>query len=525
MSLLVLYRVESVCNGEWWSEDSYNAFEAPIGDSQHNVLLGDLLQYILDTASLRDSLGTKYAFFAEIFGKLVYLAGPSSVLPVLANNTVRLRLRPSAVSPTSNIPELQPAMMASSLKNLREENIASVAGSAAGQSREPRYTDSSTSRPQHAPNNKQRPEPSSSSTAQHNGNQLESGLNTIVGEDAAAALSDAAEVAKEAARSLFTFASAWGKTVLEAAASVGSASSSRLSGPLTLSKTKVQVVRELSEGGFGIVYLAQDNVSGRNYALKQLLCQDRAQFEEARAEIDNLQLIQGHPNVIELVDHAMIPGASSKQFFMLFPLYPAGTAWDAIERAGNAGPPWPFPEARALRVTLCAAKALAHVHSRGLTHRDVKPHNILLSTDSVDDSDHVLMDFGSVAPAQVVIRTRADALAVEDEASTKTSMAFRPPELFTVPFPPCTIDERVDVWSLGCTLYCLAFGRSPFESAKDGVQKLAIVNGRWSAPTDRRHRECVYSAAFLKLVDDMLQVDWTHRLCMPDVVKRLQSMV
>ena len=78
---------------------------------------------------------------------------------------------------------------------------------------------------------------------------------------------------------------------------------------------------------------------------------------------------------------------------MLFPLYPHGTAWDAIERAiprDSDGPPWPFPERKALLVTVGAAKGLLALHELGYAHRDVKPHNILLG----EGGAPVLMDLG-----------------------------------------------------------------------------------------------------------------------------------
>ena len=63
------------------------------------------------------------------------------------------------------------------------------------------------------------------------------------------------------------------------------------------------------------------------------------------------------------------------------------------------------------------------------------------------------------------------------------------------------VDARVDVWALGCTMYCLAFGRSPFESAKTGVvEKLGILNGRYTVPAGGRMRNSVFGEGYLDLV-------------------------
>lgn len=552
MDLLVLYRIEEIKNGQWWCDDKYNAFEATLitHDSAHVVLFGDLQKYIHRNPVLKAAIGYQFSFFAELFGELLHLTSSSNILPIASNNTLRLRLRPTQLTPRDPSTFLMQAHMQSSYYYLSKVLLNRGAFSASSGKNLKSYPDENSSAVNYAlhqevnhsskteqieesfPIDEEGDKSKVSSGVIGNGG-VASGLNTFVGEEAAAVFTDAAEVAKEAAKSIFGFAATWGKSVLDAASTASTnalnGTSSRLSGNLTLGKMKVQVTRELSEGGFGIVYVAQD--SNRSYALKQLICQSKPQLEEARTEIENLLLLRGHPNIIELIDHgSATPPNQPRQFYLLFPLYPVGTAWEAIERASlgidpssRIGPPWPFPEGRAIRVTLCAAKALEYMHRKGLSHRDVKPHNILLS--DISDDRHVLMDFGSVASAQVNIQTRSDALLVEDEAAQKSSMAYRPPELTSVPFPPCTLDERIDVWALGCTMFCLAFGRSPFETSKEGVQKLAILNGRWSAPADLRMRDCSFRPSFVGLIEEMLHLDWSRRPYMKDVILRLQSLM
>lgn len=320
----------------------------------------------------------------------------------------------------------------------------------------------------------------------------------------------------------------------------------------------VTVVKELAEGGFGMVYLVEDsNTSSGNrgvqYALKQLLCQSREQVLEANSELDALRRFQGRSdgNIVELLEFSAagdgggdkngarggggggVSAAQPRQVLMLFPLYPQGTLWDRIEKSANSSV-WPFPEHTALYVIKCAAEALLVLHREGLAHRDVKPHNFLLEpvpehllrSGAVPSPVRpVLMDLGSVTTARVQVRNKREALELEEEAASKTSAAYRSPELTSPPFPPFAVDERVDTWGLGCTMYCLAFGRSPFETPKEGVLRLAILNGRYSTPAGLRNKDCVFSEEYMQLVERMLKVEITDRPYVEEVIRACEEML
>ena len=111
------------------------------------------------------------------------------------------------------------------------------------------------------------------------------------------------------------------------------------------------------------------------------------------------------------------------------------------------------------------------------------------------------------------------ALKVEDEASCKCSAPYRAPEITQVS-NECVIDEKIDTWSLGCTAYCLAFGNSPFENSREGVLKLAILNARYSIPTNNTNL-CGfrYSEGYIQLINSMLQLNPNDRPDMDDIVQ------
>ncbi|RKF65186.1 Serine/threonine-protein kinase ppk13 [Golovinomyces cichoracearum] len=116
-------------------------------------------------------------------------------------------------------------------------------------------------------------------------------------------------------------------------------------------------------------------------------------------------------------------------------------------------------------------------------HRDIKPGNIMID----DDGERpILMDLGSVAPSPITITSRSQALALQDTAAEHSTMPYRAPELFDVR-TGSIIDTKVDIWSLGCTLYACLVGKSPFEMRSDetgGSLSICILSGDWRFPDE-----------------------------------------
>jgi serine/threonine kinase 16 len=103
----------------------------------------------------------------------------------------------------------------------------------------------------------------------------------------------------------------------------------------------------------------------------------------------------------------------------------------------------------------------------------------------------ILMDLGSLAPAPTPITSRSQAIAVQDEAAEHSTMPYRAPELFDVK-TGSVIDTKVDIWSLGCTLYACLVGKSPFEARSDetgGSLSLCVLGGDWRFPDEGRQQQ------------------------------------
>lgn len=107
-----------------------------------------------------------------------------------------------------------------------------------------------------------------------------------------------------------------------------------------------------------------------------------------------------------------------------------------------------------------------------------------------DGKTPILMDLGSLAPSPTHITSRSLALAVQDEAAEHSTMPYRAPELFDVK-TGSTIDTKVDMWSLGCTLYACLTGKSPFEARSEesgGSLSMCVLGGDWRFPDEGPQR-------------------------------------
>lgn len=132
-----------------------------------------------------------------------------------------------------------------------------------------------------------------------------------------------------------------------------------------------------------------------------------------------------------------------------------------------------------------------------------------------DGKTPILMDFGSVARARINITNRQVAIAQQDLAAQQCSMPYRAPELFDVK-TDSVLDEKVDIWSLGCTLYAMAYGQSPFEAnmnEQGGSMALAVLNGQFKFPTDPQ-LDRLYGQGLRDFISWMLSINPIQR---PDI--------
>jgi len=269
--------------------------------------------------------------------------------------------------------------------------------------------------------------------------------------------------------------------------------------------------------GFSTVSLVTEAGSDRLYALKKIQCHGKEDELLAIKEIECHRQIR-HPSVIECVASSVIGSADISNnetsfVLLLLPYFKAGSLHALLERRQLAKEY--FSDKLILNYFLQVCEGLEAVHQCGLAHRDLKPANILLAP----NERIIIMDLGSAAPSKVEIKTYNEAQRLQDDAAERCSMTYRAPEFFNIPSPFC-IDERTDIWSLGCLLYAMCFFKSPFDDVYERGDSVALAV---SSGVIHYPEHSSLNPSLMDLISKMLIVDTQQRPFIAEVIQSVKS--
>ena len=209
--------------------------------------------------------------------------------------------------------------------------------------------------------------------------------------------------------------------------------------PQEVYNDRYEPVRLAARGGMAEVWLARDVLLDRTVALKVLfpeLSVDPNFVERFRREAQAAANLS-HPNIVSIYDW----GEAGNTYFIVME-YVEGRALSLVLREDGR-----LLADRAAGIGADVAAALGFAHRNGVIHRDVKPGNVLITTD-----DHVkVTDFG------IAMAIGTDDHLTQTGAVMGTATYFSPEQAQGLP-----VDQRSDVYSLGVVLYEMVTGRPPF---------------------------------------------------------------
>lgn len=219
-----------------------------------------------------------------------------------------------------------------------------------------------------------------------------------------------------------------------------------------------RVICKLGEGSFAEVFKVKSNSTGGFYAVKRLKKRYRSIDEVNRLpEILSLKALQGHPNVVKLVD--LIYDNANGYVAMVFEIMDCNVYEFITEHKK------PFDEHTAILLIYQLLKSIAFMHSKNLFHRDIKPENCMVNRNT---QVLKLVDFGST-------RAVSSNQPYTEYVSTRW---YRAPECILT---SGSYGPEVDEWAVGCMLYELLTTR-PLFPGKHEIDQIGRIHNVLGTP-------------------------------------------
>ncbi|MBB6349184.1 serine/threonine protein kinase [Nonomuraea muscovyensis] len=284
--------------------------------------------------------------------------------------------------------------------------------------------------------------------------------------------------------------------VLSGPGAEGNAAQSPATGTGRLIGRRYRLMSPVGRGGMGMVWHAHDVLLDRAVAVKELILPFG--LDHAGKQVAHRRMLREarsaarltHPGIVTVHDVVEEDGRP----WIVMELVRAWSLEQAVRQSG------PLPVLQVAEIGIRVLDALRHAHAAGILHRDVKPGNVLLTSDRV-----VLTDFGIAAIEGDVTITQTGLLM--------GSPAYVPPERLSGQ----PITQAADLWSFGATLYAAVEGRPPYE----GPDAIAVLGAVLTQEPTRPER----AGGLLPVIEGLLRKNPAERLTAEQVGDALERVL
>ena len=269
-----------------------------------------------------------------------------------------------------------------------------------------------------------------------------------------------------------------------------------------------RILYKVASGSFGRVYRADDPSSGRVLAIKVL----RKKWSEDKHKIElfmreaKLGMSLRHPNIVEII--AVNHEKKSNHYYIAMEFVEGGNLKDFLTIRKK------LPVADVLPILEDAAAGLAYAFSKGITHRDMKLTNILLSSQGPSK----LVDFGLAGGGGGLSIDKMDKLDKEEINVDRTVDYAGLEKVSGV----AQGDNRSDIFFLGCVAYELLAGRSPLEASRSAQTRMSAQRFQKIVPLNPA--EVPAPTSVFRLIENMMALDAEMRIQTPaQLMERIRA--
>ncbi len=272
--------------------------------------------------------------------------------------------------------------------------------------------------------------------------------------------------------------------------------------------SRYDVLELLGKGGMGSVYKVFDKTLNKIFAIKVLqpeLAKDQVALKRFEQEVEATCQLEHH-NLVATYGHGKKDDGTP---YLIMDYLEGENLADLLAREG------PLDAARSLNLWLQICEALAHAHKSGVIHRDMKPTNVIISK-AADGTETVrVVDFGIAKILTSATR--------ETHNLTETGAVFGSPHYMSPEH--CLgfkMDERSDVYSLGCLMYEMLTGNAPFPDS-NAVQVVVKHINEEAKPFPAEGKETKVGKRLESVTLKCLEKDAEYRYqSVNDIIKDLE---